>query len=667
MEFASPPRLFISMDTVTARQFYNERQQQMQAEEGQGPQFGSRDEWAATLPTAWRNHVVLEKEAQLKESFKYFTNLLKGFQKNCRRLERFADKREQNSKLRFISDIDDEEYDALLSGMENEQVDFPFFTTVSHLKKDLDQLIERCAKQKRTAITMCENMADIEGKPKNVPLKAWHLLDNDSKQFVMNVNQGTGTDEAQLQHISQGLKGLMNMLCKIQDENITLKRDIELLCRKNMKVEEEKAYVEDQLSNSRTHLQSLQYQLRNKTASQGQTLANYVRQLEKQVKELEQRNITCVKPLEKQVKELQQQNSNSEKKVDALKLEKEALLTRLSEIAGTRLTFNNPGITDLSDEFRPLKLNDMFREMYDDKWTDAMEDLSSGGIQDKAAVTLLLQIVQEAFSLCKDSHLLLLWLPECQLLECVQGSDPSQRKLHALDNKMTEEERTALRGSTGGSTGALKRKHHKYLIQDCQKKFIPIVSKLIQRRIQLCTSSGDCDVYKGDRDKLCEQHEQKGDFGKAIYKKAANPPETTAEYHNSPKRQKFTTGSNSLNISNAEGKENIPDRKAKSARADFAKPELDGHVTEPNEITLDNDKFSNVLNFARDVVEVCWWMRCTQPPVHLDFSIPVDRKFSPELYKAYTKSGQTIDYVVWPVMYLHEHGPMLSKGVAQPV
>lgn len=203
------------------------------------------------------------------------------------------------------------------------------------------------------------------------------------------------------------------------------------------------------------------------------------------------------------------------------------------------------------------------------------------------------------------------------------------------------------------------------------QKFIPIVSELIQRRIQLCTSSGDCDVYKGDRDKLCEQHEQNGDFGKAIYKKAANPPETNAEYHNSPKRQKFTTGSNSLNLSNAEGKENIPDRKAKSARADFAKPivlqELDGHVTEPSEITLDNDKFSNVLNFARDVVEVCWWMRCTQPPVHLDFSIPVEGRFSPELYKAYTKSGQTIDYVVWPVMYLHEHGPLLSKGVAQPV
>lgn len=68
--------------------------------------------------------------------------------------------------------------------------------------------------------------------------------------------------------------------------------------------------------------------MRNKTASQGQISANYVTHLEKQVKELQQQNITCVKPLEKQVKELQQKNIECEKKVDALKLEKEALLTR---------------------------------------------------------------------------------------------------------------------------------------------------------------------------------------------------------------------------------------------------------------------------------------------------------------------------------------------------
>lgn len=45
-----------------------------------------------------------------------------------------------------------------------------------------------------------------------------------------------------------------------------------------------------------------------------------------------------------------------------------------------RLLFNNFGIMDLSDEFWFLKLNDMFCEMYDDKWMDVMEDFSFGGI-----------------------------------------------------------------------------------------------------------------------------------------------------------------------------------------------------------------------------------------------------------------------------------------------
>lgn len=43
------------------------RQQQMQADEGQGALFRSRDEWIDTLPKAWGSHVLLEKETQLKE------------------------------------------------------------------------------------------------------------------------------------------------------------------------------------------------------------------------------------------------------------------------------------------------------------------------------------------------------------------------------------------------------------------------------------------------------------------------------------------------------------------------------------------------------------------------------------------------------------------------
>lgn len=115
-------------------------------------------------------------------------------------------KREQNPKLRFICDINDEEYDSHLSDLENEQVKFPIVTTLSSLKRwaimrliglftfsklfsregikslycfvcfsaisylldynfyrDLKRLIEECAEEKTTAITMCENIAEIEG------------------------------------------------------------------------------------------------------------------------------------------------------------------------------------------------------------------------------------------------------------------------------------------------------------------------------------------------------------------------------------------------------------------------------------------------------------------------------------------------------------------------
>lgn len=54
---------------------------------------------------------------------------------------------------------------------------------------------------------------------------------------------------------------------------------------------------------------------------------------------------------------------------------------------------NNPAITDLSDKYRPMKLSEMFNEMYDDDWTDAVEELSSQGIEEKTVVILLRNMV----------------------------------------------------------------------------------------------------------------------------------------------------------------------------------------------------------------------------------------------------------------------------------
>lgn len=68
---------------------------------------------------------------------------------------------------------------------------------------------------------------------------------------------------------------------------------------------------------------------------------------------------------------------------------------RLSKIAGSKLTSNNPDIADLNDDNRPTKLAEKFGQVYDDPWTDAIEELTKveKRLDDRAAIGFLLRIV----------------------------------------------------------------------------------------------------------------------------------------------------------------------------------------------------------------------------------------------------------------------------------
>lgn len=59
-----------------------------------------------------------------------------------------------------------------------------------------------------------------------------------------------------------------------------------------------------------------------------------------------------------------------------------------------------------------------------------------------------------------------------------------------------------------------------------------------------------------------------------------------------------------------------------------------------------------------------WMMAVQSPPLVLS-TCQSSAKFDKDMYKEYTQSGQTVDYVVWPALLLHEKGPLLGKGVAQ--
>ena len=70
--------------------------------------------------------------------------------------------------------------------------------------------------------------------------------------------------------------------------------------------------------------------------------------------------------------------------------------------------------------------------------------------------------------------------------------------------------------------------------------------------------------------------------------------------------------------------------------------------------------------YTDETLDICLLMCIQDPPVYIaSSSESTGSPFDTNKYKAYTSLGKQIEYVVWPPLYLHEDGAMLSKGVAQ--
>ncbi|XP_060608167.1 uncharacterized protein LOC132760245 [Ruditapes philippinarum] len=75
------------------------------------------------------------------------------------------------------------------------------------------------------------------------------------------------------------------------------------------------------------------------------------------------------------VSRLREEKEDLAFKNESLRKQNEELKTRLSTLAGHKMQDGNPNITDLSDPFRPTKLAEKFREVYDEEWTRSFEEL----------------------------------------------------------------------------------------------------------------------------------------------------------------------------------------------------------------------------------------------------------------------------------------------------
>ncbi|XP_052093049.1 polyamine-modulated factor 1-binding protein 1-like [Mytilus californianus] len=76
---------------------------------------------------------------------------------------------------------------------------------------------------------------------------------------------------------------------------------------------------------------------------------------------------------ETEIMQLRQVQKETQENIKKLITEKDELQTRLSSVAGEKLSKGNPTITDLGDPNRPMKIGEKYGELYDNEWTDAME------------------------------------------------------------------------------------------------------------------------------------------------------------------------------------------------------------------------------------------------------------------------------------------------------
>ena len=74
---------------------------------------------------------------------------------------------------------------------------------------------------------------------------------------------------------------------------------------------------------------------------------------------------------------------------------------------------------------------------------------------------------------------------------------------------------------------------------------------------------------------------------------------------------------------------------------------------------------SALKSYISATVDLCWLMNVQDPPCTISWDLRKGESFQTDKYKVFTHSGKLVEYIVWPVLYLHQGGGVLCKGVAE--
>ncbi|XP_062592910.1 uncharacterized protein LOC134254402 [Saccostrea cucullata] len=628
-----------------------------------------------SLPVSWRKFVFRQTHEEnwsvTHFNVRKFTAILHGYKRVKDDLEIAISKRTDH-QFQYVADLDDFDFDEYVEKLG--KADCPTGLRTDELYWHLLTLLEKCLEEKKLLIRKSEEHASINGKPPTVALSYWLTLPQDVRHVIASEDP------------SKIIEVLVEKFHQLKMEQISILKEkgSPKKVAPNINQIDEKEYKRMKEENKKLKLKNVEIQ--EDRAAKIENIHYFTERLkekEREVKELQKLNTDYRNQLyTKNVLSLQQQLAHSKRIIDDLQAQKEALLkekerllTRLSEVAGSKLTTNNPAITDLSDENRPIKLAEKFGQVYDDDWTDSLEEILHIGLDEVTSIAFLLRITMSAFHLCQKSNSLFINLRDCKnLLWCDENT-----KMESLQKiELAEEEKIALENVTQ----RLKHSRETAFIAASKEKFLGVVKGMLfnisKKRNCGQASKKEFEMFK-QQDEMEEGKSKDEDNSEGVDSK--DQIHSDSEPISAIRKTKVL----SKDVIPLKIRKMDEHRLVESARGDFSMPSHQKYVKEgflldkedveklfstPMDFELISDQmltgFSKTLQFAEHCLELCWLMQSVQPPVHLDADIPENRRLKTDIFKEYTKKGNKIEYIVWPAMYLHKNGPLLSKGVAQP-
>lgn len=221
-----------------------------------------------------------------------------------------------------------------------------------------------------------------------------------------------------------------------------------------------------------------------------------------------------VRDIKMEITQERERSSKMSLKLQEITKDKEDLLIRLSKIAGSKLTSNNPDIADLSDDNRPTKLAEKFGQLYDDAWTDSLEELTDveTKLDEGVAIGFLLQIILAAYQFCRNPRSMFLDLTDCQtIMTCANLKDMK------VLIKITESSKVDIQPRMKMSL------HAKETVSEMQKNFFGILKGIfndIKRTNKFRPSvSDELNTNSWEVDEVKETNPLDNHFTTNVYKK----------------------------------------------------------------------------------------------------------------------------------------------------